>query len=539
MSISQRILLLLSLALAALFAVSALGVWEQQQAKARFEATLDNLIPSNRDINAANAAFIDMRGGLIRHLLAPSAAEKQAQEAVVANAESRMFAALDHYERNNLSNETDRQLLAADRKTFAEYRQQMQALFQYSRANDLAAAYQSINSGEMSVAAAAFRKALNDHAEFNYRLADEMRQTNQDAFQSALTLSLAIGALALALLLIIGVQMLRNIRRGLGSIQHTLETVDRSLDFTLRAPVSQNDEIGQTAASFNNLLSRLQDNLRSLRQESEQVGDAARALSQTASQVAAAASSQSMSSANVAATVEQMTVSINHVADRAGETHQLADNAGRMAQSGSVTISQTIGDIRQIAQSVDAAAGSIRELDAFSNQVTSVVGVIQDIADQTNLLALNASIEAARAGEMGRGFAVVADEVRMLAERTTQSTKEISTTLAAMQERSRSATTQMRSAESLVRNGVERADTADQAIKQIGSATDATVAMVGEISAAIKQQGAATNSIAAQIESIAQMSEESSAAAQETSHNAARLDQLAKNQIDTLASYKL
>ncbi len=91
--------------------------------------------------------------------------------------------------------------------------------------------------------------------------------------------------------------------------------------------------------------------------------------------------------------------------------------------------------MQQIAAMIGEANEAMGQLSSQSEQVGRVTEVIATIAEQTNLLALNAAIEAARAGEQGRGFAVVADEVRLLASRTSQSTEEISQTIASISSR--------------------------------------------------------------------------------------------------------
>jgi len=378
------------------------------------------------------------------------------------------------------------------------------------------------DSAKLNEALAAFRE--QQVAEANSITSSTLASAN-----SSMNIMITLGICGMLLAAIFATLITRSVASPVVKMKTTMAEIGKSGDLTCRVAVSGNDEIGQAARAFNDLMSRLQTSLRKVHDSVDGILDASKALDASSQQIASSSSYQSDSASAMATDVEQVTVSISHISGSAREALKISADSGELSERGGKTIHNAATEMLQIADTVRETSSAIENLEQQSNHISSIAKVIKEIAEQTNLLALNAAIEAARAGEQGRGFAVVADEVRKLAERTTNATHEISQMINSIQDTTRLAVTSMSRAGSQVDGGVLLAQQAGDAINQIQQKSAQVLEMVNEISNALEEQSTASSDIAAHIEKIAQMTVENSAATNETASASGNLVQLADN----------
>jgi len=310
-------------------------------------------------------------------------------------------------------------------------------------------------------------------------------------------------------------------------------------DLTARVPIETKDELAQVGTGFNTMATELGSLIGKIQASAGNVTAAATRLAQSSAHIQESSQRQSESAAAMAASVEQTTVGIGQIADFAHEAQAISSESGALSEEGGEIVQNTVAEMKQIAETVRSSAGLIEELGHQSESISAIVNVIKDIADQTNLLALNAAIEAARAGDQGRGFAVVADEVRKLAERTTNSTKDISTMIAAIQDGTHQAVSSMQAGVDSVSQGVVLAQRAGEAMEKIKAGTARVVRSVNDISYALKEQSAASNEIARNVERIAQMADENSADVASSTATARELETLATVLQDEARHYRV
>jgi len=239
---------------------------------------------------------------------------------------------------------------------------------------------------------------------------------------------------------------------------------------------------------------------------------------------------------STAAATEEFSQSVKEVADSAEGTARAAVNSQSTVDASHRNMDMSMAATTRVVEAVQASSGTITELNQAILKIGDITQVIKEIADQTNLLALNAAIEAARAGETGRGFAVVADEVRKLAERTANSTADISAMVAEIQNVTQQAVSSMNRAAIEVEEGISLMRASGESLNQITASSQEVTGMAQHIASAAQQQAAASEEVANNMEQISTLIENNLTSAQQAKLATDQLQQTAA-ELDKLVAY--
>jgi len=229
---------------------------------------------------------------------------------------------------------------------------------------------------------------------------------------------------------------------------------------------------------------------------------------------------QASSVSETSASIDQMVASIQRVADTAKVLLDISNRSREEVHSGITTMDKATDGLNRINTTIHASGEIINVLGQRADDIGKIIEVIDDLAEQTNLLALNAAIEAARAGEHGLGFAVVADEVRKLAEKSAQSTKEISELIQSIQKEARKAVENMDRSTGIVNEGLGLGTELNTALRKISNVVTEVYKFAQEIGAATNEQSHGSSQIARATTRLNEITHEINSAVEEQASGA-------------------
>jgi methyl-accepting chemotaxis protein len=508
MTIAQRLYLLIFAVVVGLASLAGLGMYQMAKVYEGANYANINTVPSLLVLDEAFGSVARIRVQIWQYITQKDPTIRTDTDKAMTQEHASVVAALDKYDKEMVSNDADRALLAADRNTLAAYdllRGKVIALSKEDKPDE--ARDMLLANGALS---AKLADALDAHRQFNADLGKSAAKEAAATLTQANWMAIAIALAVIAGVAGMGLMLARRLVAALKEAVKIAQTVAGG-DLTCNIVVTSKDETGQLMQALKEMNDSLVSIVGQVRSGTDTIATASGQIASGNLDLSSRTEQQASSLEETASSMEELTSTVKQNAANARQANELAVSASDIALKGGNVVSQVINTM-----------GSI---DESAKKIVDIIGVIDGIAFQTNILALNAAVEAARAGEQGRGFAVVASEVRNLAQRSAAAAKEIKT---------------------LISNSVEQVDAGSKLVNQAGTTMDEVVAsvrrvtnIISEITNASQEQTSGIEQINQAITQMDTVTQQNAALVEEAAAAAAALQEQAGTLAHVVSTFKI
>jgi methyl-accepting chemotaxis protein len=361
-------------------------------------------------------------------------------------------------------------------------------------------------------------------------------------------------ALAGLLVLAAGAFITRSITKPIDAMLKGVSEIGAG-NLSYRLDATAKDELGQLAASFNQMTESLSTTMVSADTEKQArmkievllaaIAEAGNGLVSATSEILAATTQQAAGAQEQAAAVAQTVTTVDEVvqtseqsAARARTVSELSQKSLEFSRSGRKIVDDSVLVMESVRDQVESSAESILALAEQAQAIGEIIATVNDIAEQTNLLALNAAIEASRAGEQGKGFGVVAAEVKVLADQSKKATAQVRRILGEIQRATNGAVMATEDGTKSVNSAMKVIVQAGDTIKLLAEMIHEASQAASQISASASQQATGMAQIHQAMRNISQVTNQNLGSTRQTEQAAKDLSRLGEGLKDRLVSFE-